>query len=371
MHEDLYATDTFSSHAEVDHTGRRRAVRRRAAGAAGLAFLATSRARTAANCSGSRPAAGGEWALRSRLRGWATSRQAARRVLKAEATLTMLNSDDTTASQPRRFAAEEPAPGAREAEPDTGSARPCDRDGSGPAAHAARPLASEQAPGTERWDTEELSVLAGEEPSDSATGFYVVLGVIIASLLLVLTWLSGSSREAGETALLRHPPVPPVVRPGPGSWHGRPLAPPSRAMGGPLARGEAAPGRAGAPGGASSGSGSSPFDRAVPGAPAAPSFSRHANEAPVSTPPRAGGSRVDAPPLPAPIPPGAAPPPSRGNPGAPTGMAPGPPSPGANTLPGAAGIGTRPAVGYPGKPGNSRLLYPPAYSPPAPMLPGR
>ena len=62
-------------------------------------------------------------------------------------------------------------------------------------AYVARRLAQESAARAEaeRRSAEAISGLRGEEPPGPATGFYLLLGVIVAALLLAVIWLSAGS----------------------------------------------------------------------------------------------------------------------------------------------------------------------------------
>jgi hypothetical protein len=218
-----------------------------------------------------------------------------------------------------------------------------------------------------------LFELAGEEPPESATGFYLALGIIVASLLLVLTWLSGSSRDAADMALNRRLAPAPVARPLPRSWRAPPIVPRSRTASEPLSSGEVARGRAAPPGRPASGSGLSPAGGSGPKEPGESSAARPSREETASTFSRAGGSPPNGAPLPSPVPPVLTMPPLLGGDrGAPPPGAPGSARAGFRPLPGAvAGVGTRPPGGYTDKLRNSRLLYPPPAFPSTPTLPDR
>lgn len=113
---------------------------------------------------------------------------------------------------------EEPAAEAREA-PGPGRPEHTVQD-----AYVARRLAQEAAARAEaeRRYQDEASSLTGEPVQDSALGFYVVLGVIVAVLLLVVIALSGSRREEAQPVIERPAPARPV--PGlRGSIHASPI----------------------------------------------------------------------------------------------------------------------------------------------------
>jgi hypothetical protein len=226
----------------------------------------------------------------------------------------------------------------------------------------------------QRRDPDEFSALAGEEPPESATGFYIVLGVIVAALLLVVAWLSGSPPEAPVTVLNRPFPAAPVTRPTPGGLRVPTSGPPSRAPGPPLARGETAPAQPGLRNRAVPLPGAPASPGPTPAEPLAPSSPGPATRQPDPIPPVARGRLGVEPPLLSPAWPGAAmPPPLPRERGAPPRLAPAPGSPGfappTGSLPG--GAGAPPVAGNSGRSGENRFLRPPTLSPLAPPLPTR
>ena len=226
----------------------------------------------------------------------------------------------------------------------------------------------------QRRVSDEFSPLAEEEPPESTTGFYLVLGVLVAALLLVVTWLSGSAPEAPEAVTNHRFPAARVTRPMPEGLRARTLAPPSRTPGPPLTRGESAPALPGLRSRTSPLPGSTASAGPTPPEPLAHSLPGPAAGQPGPFPPVARGRLGAEPPLASPSSPGATRPPLLpGERGATPWLAPAPGSPGfappAGSLPG--GAGAPPVAGNPGRPGENRSLHPPALSPLAPSLPTR
>lgn len=206
-------------------------------------------------------------------------------------------------------------------------------------------------------EAEELWELAGEVPREPAAGFCLALGVIVGALLLVL-WLTGIPPEAPERALT--PRFPPAAALPPGTRRSPPRLLPFRAPASPLFQGETAPGQPTLPGRAS-GRGTAAAVAPALGEPAETASPGPLGQEPGPTAPVSGGMPGNEPPLP----PGAtAPPlaPGRGQVAAPGLGAPELARPGAGALP---------EAGSAGKAGGGRLLYPPAFPPSAPALPGR
>jgi hypothetical protein len=299
------------------------------------------------------------------------------RTLGSEAegdTRAMPDGEQTAPLRPEARAADERAAAVREAGSAAGDAPP--RGGEHPVADAggALRLASESAarPEAERRDSEEITALVGEEPPDSATGFYIMLGVIVAALLLGVIWRPRSAREAPETALYRRFPAAPVTRPVPGGLRSRTTFPPSRAPGQRPSRGETVPGQPGLQDRTSWVPVSPASAGPVPGEAADHSLSGPFTRPPAAIPPLTRGRPGSEPPLSPLISPGVRIPSLPGELAAPGRLAPGPASPG-TSMPGTtrAGTGTLPAAASGGKPGESRFLHPPSYPPLAPGLPTR
>jgi hypothetical protein len=103
-------------------------------------------------------------------------------------------------------------------------------------AYVAQRLAQESAAraAIEVREAEERELLAGEAEPDSPVGFYLTLGVIVASLLLAVIWLSGTQRPAPLPAISPRLPLAAPAGPPPG----RPALPAQRAApfgpGGPI-----------------------------------------------------------------------------------------------------------------------------------------
>jgi hypothetical protein len=102
-------------------------------------------------------------------------------------------------------------------------------------AYVAQRLAQESAAraAAEEREAEERELLVGEAEPDSPVGFYLTLGVIVASLLLAVIWLSGT-REPSLPAI--NPRLPVAAPAGPPT--GRPTLPAQRVApfgpGGPI-----------------------------------------------------------------------------------------------------------------------------------------
>jgi len=105
----------------------------------------------------------------------------------------MPEGDETAPLRPEARAADERAAAIREVEAAAARATPDDHRVLD--AYVARRLAQESAARAEaeRRSAEAISGLRGEEPPGPATGFYLLLGVIVAALLLAVIWLSAGS----------------------------------------------------------------------------------------------------------------------------------------------------------------------------------
>lgn len=86
--------------------------------------------------------------------------------------------------------------------------------------YVARRLAQEAAARTaaEQRDSEENLAFRGELVEDSPVGFYMMLGVLVAALLLAVIWVSGTRQELPASVIHRARPAAPGLagpRPGP------------------------------------------------------------------------------------------------------------------------------------------------------------